>query len=184
MLTTIPVLPCLGHRCRTFVTGDYRQTMASGELSAICILVHYATSLRSKPTNAHLPASILAGTSLTPRVPVAFALTRSARAITGDRKSFSARARLPSRGIITSFSVSISSFHFGGWGGRTAHPREARQYLLRLTPSFRQPGANAPGHSPGWTVPPATPVARAVRFAPGSGQKRLDPAQSRRHTLP
>ena len=73
MLSTIPVLRCLGHRCRIFVTGDHRQTMASGELSASCILVHYVTSLRSQPTNAHHPSSILAGISPTPRVPVAFA---------------------------------------------------------------------------------------------------------------
>jgi len=56
------------------------------------------------------------------RVPAAFALTRSARAITGDRPPLSARARLPSRGIITSFPVPKSRFDFDALGWSYAHP--------------------------------------------------------------
>ena len=92
------------------------------------------SSLRSQPTNAHHRASILAGLSLTPRVPVAFALTRSARAITGDRPPLSARARLPSRGIITSFPVPISRFHFDALGWSYALPARGQAKPARLTP--------------------------------------------------
>jgi hypothetical protein len=98
-------------------TGERMQPATSWQCPAVRHSGDNSSSLCSTRTNAHRPPSNVAGTSLTPRVPVAFALTRSARAITGDRTPISARARLPSRGIITSFPVPISSFHFDvlGW---------------------------------------------------------------------
>ena len=97
--------------------GEHMQPATSGQRPAVRHPGDNSSSLCSTRTNAHRPPSNVAGTSLTPRVPVAFALTRSARAITGDRAPSSARARLPARGIITSFPVPISSFHFEvlGW---------------------------------------------------------------------
>ena len=68
------------------------------------------------------------------RVPAAFALTRSARAITGDRTLISARARLPSRGIITSFPIPISCFHFNVLGWSYALPARGQAKPARLTP--------------------------------------------------
>ena len=106
------------------------------------------SSLRSPPTNAQHRASILAGLSLTPRVPVAFALTRSARAITGDRTLISARARLPSRGIITSYPVPVSSFHFNVLGWSYALPARGQAKPARLTPRPYHRALMRPSRSP------------------------------------
>ena len=102
--------------------GEHMQPATSGQRPAVRHSGDNSSSLCSARTNAQHRTSILAKLSLTPRVPVAFALTRSARAITGDRAPISARARLPSRGIITSCPVPISSFHFDVLGWSYAHP--------------------------------------------------------------
>ena len=113
--------------------GEHMQPATSGQRSANRHPGDNSSSLCSTHTNAHRRTSILAGLSLTPRVPVAFALTRSARAITGDRAPISARARLPSRGIITSFPVPMSSFHFEVLGWSYASPARGQAKPAQAT---------------------------------------------------